>query len=730
MKRKVKQIVWSARPERTGTHRALRALSASAVLCVASGAIYAQDATPQVEDTVVVKGKALSGEDKAKLKLNEVSGATNFINSEDAERRSVRTAQDILAYQPGVFAQAASGGGDGIKISIRGSAINRGGGNSFRTGTYFLFDGLPVSGPGGTPYELFEPLGLEYTEVLRGANAFDYGANTLGGAINYVTKTGRTADPFAVHVEGGSFGYHKVQISGGKVIGPLDYYFSITEASRDGFQAQSRSSSNGIAANIGYQINPDVQTRFYLRYRETKNQSPGNLTRAQIDADPRQANALAIAQNALSDQPGSTWLANKTTIRLDGNSQLDLGLVYHNYPIDSQPSNAVATNATLQDWGFEDVSASAQYSRSDTWGGKVSNTKIGFVVTKHLDAYRDSYVRRASPGNPAGSLVHSAQYGGSDLVIHASNDLELASSLWLTTGLSAINTKRDTLVTYPVTNQPYNTSRWDFAPRVGLRYNLTPDLQVFGNIGRSVEPPNSWAFLTTPPSFATLYGATGPLASFAVRGYDLQNQKANTAEVGTRGTLNGGQWSVALYRSELKNELQTVETFPGSGVTLESNASPTIHQGLEAGADLPLWEGSGQKLSLRQAYTYSDFHYKNDARFGSNQLPGIPPHYYQAELLYVHPSGFYAGVNAQVASKTKVDYANTFAVKGYTVFGASAGYVHPTNGWKVFLDLRNLGDKRYAASVSPTVNAKGLDTASSVPGDGFGAVAGISYAFK
>ncbi|MNN17217.1 TonB dependent receptor [compost metagenome] len=143
-----------------------------------------------------------------------------------------------------------------------------------------------------------------------------------------------------------------------------------------------------------------------------------------------------------------------------------------------------------------------------------------------------------------------------------------------------------------------------------------------------------------------------------------------------------------------------------------------------------MWESAGQKLSLRQAYTYSDFYFRRDPVFGSNQLPAIPPHYYQAELLYVHPSGFYAGVNAQVASKTKVDYANTFAVKGYTVFGASAGYVHPTDGWKVFLDLRNLGDKRYAASVSPTFNARGLDTASSVPGDGFGAVAGISYAFR
>ena len=31
------------------------------------------------------------------------------------------------------------------------------------------FDGLPLTGPGGTPYELFEPLWLSRAEVLRGA---------------------------------------------------------------------------------------------------------------------------------------------------------------------------------------------------------------------------------------------------------------------------------------------------------------------------------------------------------------------------------------------------------------------------------------------------------------------------------------------------------------------------------------------------------------------------------
>ena len=91
-----------------------------------------------------------------------------------------------------------------------------------------------VKRPGGTPYELFEPLGLEYTEVLRGANAFDAGAVDLGGAIDYVSKTGHDALPADIRVEAGSFGYTKEQLSSGKVIGPLDYYISLTNSYRSG----------------------------------------------------------------------------------------------------------------------------------------------------------------------------------------------------------------------------------------------------------------------------------------------------------------------------------------------------------------------------------------------------------------------------------------------------------------------------------------------------------------
>lgn len=104
---------------------------------------------------------------------------------------------------------------------------------------------------------------------------------------------------------------------------------------------------------------------------------------------------------------------------------------------------------------------------------------------------------------------------------------------------------------------------------------------------------------------------------------------------------------------------------------------------MEAGLDSTLWERAGTgKLSVRQAYTFSDFHYRDDDKFGDNRLPGIPMHYYQAELRYDWPSGFYAGVNTQMASKVQVDYANSYHADAYALLGARLGWNSPKQDWQ------------------------------------------------
>lgn len=663
-------------------------------------------AAPAIElGQMLVNAQEQSTLDDARERLEQVPGASNLIDMGKVGQGRVVSNQDVLAYQPGVFAQSA--GNDGIKLSIRGSGINRAPG-AHGSGVYTMFDGLPLTGPGGTPYELFEPLWLSRAEVLRGANGFDQGALALGGAINYVTHTGFDAAPLQVRYELGSRGYQHRQISSGQVLGNLDYYVALTDSQYDGYQAHSSGSSKGVAANVGYRFNPNLETRFYLRYRETQNELAGRLTKAQIKHDPRAANPGYLSRNDSRPQPGSTWVGNKTTFYFEDDSRVETGLVYHDYPMD------LREGAMRLKVAYSDVSGTLNYFRRDTLLGLQSKTNIGWRTTKHLPNSGASQFSRVN--DVVGARTRDFSYQGSDTVLHVSNDLELVPDLWLTTGLAMIYTRRESDVTYPASGGRVSQHDWDYAPRIGLRYDIRPDLQLYGNLSRSVEPPHPWSLVWSAPV------TNQPMK--------MHNQTATTLELGARGDSALGQWDLAWYYSQVRHELLNVEVVQGLPFK-EFNASPTVHQGIEAGLNSVLWQqpASG-KLSLRQAYTFSDFHYRDDETFGDNRLPGIPMHYYQAELRYDWPSGLYAGVNTQLASKVQVDYANSYHADAYTLLGARLGWDSPKQDWQTWLDLRNLTNKRYAATVTPGYNDAGQDVARSTPGEGLAVYAGVSYSFR
>ena len=321
---------------------------------------------------VQVRSEESSELDLARARMNEVPGASNVIDLNTVETGRTGSNTDVLAYQPGVYAQSA--GNDGAKVSVRGSGLNRVPG-AHGSGLYVMFDGLPLTGPGGTPYELFEPLWLSRAEVLRGANGFDAGALALGGSINYVTHTGYDAAPLQVRYEAGSYGYQKRQISSGQVLGDLDYYISLNDSDTNGYQDHTRGSSKGMAANIGYRFSPQLETRFYLRYRETDNQLAGRVTKDQIKHHPRSANPVYVAGDYSRPQPGSTWFANKTTMYLDDNSQLEAAMVYHDYPMDLREGPNRLKVA------YTDVSGTLNYKRRDTLFGQQSNTTVGLRST-------------------------------------------------------------------------------------------------------------------------------------------------------------------------------------------------------------------------------------------------------------------------------------------------------------------------------------------------------------
>jgi len=659
--------------------------------------------------TVTVTGAQASEAQKAERQLAKVPGKTAVIDNHEIEKGRASNAEDVLALQPGVFAQATSGSAAN-KISIRGSGLNTFY-QGYVLGIKFLFDGLPLTGPGGTQEDMLDMAGVDHTEVLYGANAFNYSALSLGGAINFVSKTGRTDPGNYARFEAGSYGYRKQVLSTGGVEGNADYYVSLQHNERDGYQDDTANKGQGIVANFGYVFNPKLETRFFLRYREETLSQGNTLTKYQIKHDPT-SNAVPFGRK----KDGTTLLGSKTTYTFDDNAKLEVGLGYNDYPL----YNGWRYSATPQDWRSKDINLTLRYLRTgDTFLGLNSDSTVTFSTTR-------AYLADVKSHSKATKIKQQeANYTGSrDTVFSLGNELQLTDDLWLSSGLSFIDIKRKAEIEYTT---GVNTTAFpngveyeerDVAPRIGLRYALTPEFELFGNVSRSIDPPVTWQL-----------GSTG---TPYIR--DVRPQKANTVEFGIRGGHGIFDGSLTLYRSWVQKELLSVvvrqATATQDQLVATSNGSGTIHQGIEAGLNALLWEGQGgDTVTLRQAFTYNDFHYRNDATFGDNELPGLPRQVYQAELEYRQATGFYAQLNARSASSYYVDFANSLAAPSYTLWGAKFGYEAPNRKWEVFVDARNLTNERYATASNTAYDAKGQDSANFYPGDPINVTTGVSYRF-
>src|SRR6516162_8660021 len=160
---------------------------------------------PAETEEVTVTGAAtdslisVSPEESAKQKA-EVPGAFTVKTTDDMELGRASNFEDLLQRTPGVFLQSENGA-EVSKISIRGSGITS---EDEPLGVMFSLDGLKFNqGDGETILEDFDVASLTYAEVFRGADAFKYGALTLGGAINLVPFNGYNAAPFQVRLAGG-----------------------------------------------------------------------------------------------------------------------------------------------------------------------------------------------------------------------------------------------------------------------------------------------------------------------------------------------------------------------------------------------------------------------------------------------------------------------------------------------------------------------------------------------
>jgi iron complex outermembrane receptor protein len=659
------------------------------------------DGPTTVVDSIIVTGRR-NAEDpavvaEARDRLSRTPGAVAVVSAESYADRFAQGFSDTLRNVPGVLAQKRYG--EESRLSIRGSGIAQG---FHQRGVLFAQDGVPFADADGfSDFQGVDALSARYIEVWKGSNTLRFGGAQLGGAINLVTPTGRTAlHDNVLQFENGSYDTWRVHAELAREHGDWDVFAAVSGLKTDGYRQQSDQSQGRLTLNVGRSFGQDREVRLIAQAADIQQSVPGALTLKQALETPRMAPANNIINDNARDQTLKR-LTLQTRWRLT-DSTLFEGAIW-------------GWEKSLYHPIFQVVDQESQtrgaFGRID-WTGQVAGLRAdAFYGFSWRDGDLDA-LRYVNVGGKRGALTAKGLQQATGLDVFAEGRLFVTDRLALVAGGSWGRATRDYADRLTPANDDAIDYDW-FSPRLGLLWEAEGGAQVFANLTRSVEPPT--------------YGALvqAPLTGFT----PVEVQDAWTAEIGTRGRRGPLAWDLTAYRSQIDGEILNFITGPDIPAAT-FNADKTIHQGIEAGLDwrLPVEVANGSLL-LRQTWTWSDFRFDGDARWGDNLLPVVPEHQYRAELTWRHPSGVFVTPSVEWRiSQPYVDYANTMKAPDYALLGLTAGF-DVRDGLSVFIDARNLTDERYVGEFSAVTDARTASTSVFFPGEGRSVFVGLRLAY-
>ena len=601
-------------------------------------------------------------------RVDRTAGGADLVSAQEFENKLAVSLRDALSFSPGVYTQPRFG--QEVRISIRGSGLSRG---FHMRGLTLLQDGIPINmADDNGDFQELDPQVFEHLEVYRGGNALRLGGSTLGGAINAVTPTGRTAPGVELRIDGGSFDTLRAKAAYGYADERGDAWAAVTADRSDGDRDHGQRKALRFNGNIGLKLSDRVETRFYASTQTIRQKLSGALNEADALNDPGKGNFAGDQARNID----SIRLQNRTTVQLDS-GQLAFGAYYNSKSLDHPIYQVV-------DQKSEDRGLFLSLEMAGELGGLPVALTLGGQARFGRGDFRQFVNLSGKPGALTSLQKARAQ------TINSYGEARIAPlpGFWLIAG--GIYTHGERRLDNRLASARSGDAKFDsFAPKFGLLVEPSQTAQFYANFSRSVELPGFIELGQAPAG-----GAPGFTP--------LDAQRAWTAEIGTRGSWGIARWDVSLYRADIRGEMLQYNVQAGVIPAATFNADRTRHQGVEAGLDLTLapW------ALLRQVYQYSDFRFRGDAIYGDNRLPVVPRHVYRGELRLGTERASISPAVEWVPQGAWVDYQNSKRMDGYATLSLGAqAELRP--GVTLFLDARNLTKERAIGDIGAVVRYAG-----------------------
>ena len=628
--------------------------------------------------------------DRQEGEASSIPGAIDIISPEEMEMIQPASLQDALKTVPGVNARDEEGYGAIPNIGIRGLSPNR------STKVLILEDGAPIQPSlflSNASYYSPPVERISSIEVLKGATGLRYGPNTIGGVINYQSKT--PLKDGIVKGKLGSHGYRLLELEAGT---------SSEQKSMGGGINLITSEANGFRNN-GYRMN-DILVKGgmaigqsqWLGLKLTRYENEINTSYVGLRPDE------FIHTPTKNPAPDDQFLSNRTSFDINHELEIDTSTKLKTLMYWSQLERNFwrrdVASKTRQGTSFVDCGGTAycvtgRNRNFDMLGidsrlftnyqafGIQNESEIG--VRLHSETMSNKTERsNAGPRARTGVITGNENNDAKAVALYLQNRFLFTDQFAVTPGVRVESYRQNRKNEMNgVQGQANNT---ELVPGIGATWQLAPELQLYSSVYKGFAP----AMIS---------------AAISGDGVDqkLDAERSMNIEFGFRGQAQKWTYEGAAFRMDFSNQIVNQAL---SGGISKTNGGQSLHQGAEGALGYAITSA----WSVLANATYIPVAEFKGGALGpiGNRIPYTPKLTGNLGLNY-SKDGLKSFLNAYHVSSQYADSANTVQesndgtkglIPSFTTLNWSIVY-SPQKDLKLFGVVRNLFDKKFISGRSP-----------------------------
>lgn len=638
---------------------------------------------------------------QSNLQWKAVPAAVALLGRNELVRYGSASLVPVLNTVPGIRVEERSPAS--YRLSIRGSLLR----SPFGVRNVKVYwNGLPLTDGGGNSYlNLVDLTQLTAVEIIKGPAASVYGAGT-GGAVllrSDLAYTQHNEHHFNAGILGGSYGLFQQHLGWEYSNAKISSSIQQSHQQADGYREQSASRKDMVKWQLSWRT-ARQQLRFMAWYTDLYYQTPGGITLAQMQLNPKLARQPAGSLPGAVQQKAAIY--NKTFLAAI-QQELSLGnqWVWKNFLSSNHSSIANPFITNYEKRAEANIAAGSQLVYS------IRNAAFRFQWINGAE-YLHNHSLIDNFGNRSGNAdtvqfrddIYAAQW-----FAFSQAQLTLADKWVLTAGISINNQS----YRYQRTTDPASTGFIQkkisgvVTPRLAISYRFSKAVSLYLLAAKGFSPP---ALAEVRPSDGNYYG-------------NLEAEYGWNIEAGIKGATTDNRWQfdIAAYFFRLQNAI--VRRTNAIGAEYFVNAGSTRQNGLEAWLKYRVIR-EGKRLvrdwNIWSSYSYQPYRFEEYRQSGidysGKDLTGVPRTIWVTGMDIEIRNGVYLNTSVNATGSLPLTDANDVLADAYQLVQLKLGYRtgQKKRQFDWFIGVDNLLNQRY--SLGNDINALGKRYYNPAPG--------------